>query len=716
MKISPNKTFVIFNIIFFILLVHYAEAVEFRYEVIDENPPNNPWVKIVGDLNQDNQPDVIVGGSKGPLVWYEYPNWTKHVIADGGYATVDGEAGDMDQDGDLDLVLGGIVWYENPLPDESALYEEWPVHRVADHETHDVELGDLDLDGDLDIVTRDQSDFGPKTGNEIYVWIHESDGDWSHTVLQCPHGEGIEAQDINRDGRMDIVIGGIWFENQQANNELHWQKHTYGDFHRSASVQVGDINQDGRVDIVLAPAELKGEQHRISWFEAPEDPTQDNWKEHVIEEPVETVYHSLELADFNGDGALDFVTAEMHQGEDPDIVFVSLNQNKGQEWEKHIVSKKGSHLVRTGDIDNDGDIDFMGANHGGSYTPVELWRNQNKSSSKFGAVFPTETWQTVSPQDVGMDEEKLNQAKEYALTGDGSGYITRHGKLVMQWGDPKQSYDLKSTTKSFGATALAVALQDGVIELEDKAKTHHPNFGIPPESNAETGWLDEITIKHLATQTAGFEKPGGYEPLLFKPGTKWHYSDGGPNWLAECLTLIYEQDLEDFMFERIFSPIGITQSDLRWRNNAYRAHEIKGVKRREFGSGIHANVNAMARLGYLYLREGRWEGKQLIPKWFTKQVQSSYPFMQGLPEHDDTHHGNASEHYSLLWWNNADGTLKNVPTDAHWTWGLYDSLIVVIPSMDIVVSRTGKSWERTSEEHYDVLKSFFEPIVESVTQ
>ena len=129
-------------------------------------------------------------------------------------------------------------------------------------------------------------------------------------------------------------------------------------------------------------------------------------------------------------------------------------------------------------------------------------------------------------------------------------------------GDPKQQYDLKSTTKSFGATALAVALKDNKIKLEDNAQKYHPTFGVPPESNRETGWLDDITILHLATQTAGFEKPGGYEKLLFEPGTQWYYSDGGPNWLAECLTLIYRQDLQEFMFERVFTPIGITKEDL----------------------------------------------------------------------------------------------------------------------------------------------------------
>jgi hypothetical protein len=64
----------------------------------------------------------------------------------------------------------------------------------------------------------------------------------------------------------------------------------------------------------------------------------------------------------------------------------------------------------------------------------------------------------------------------------------------------------------------------------------------------------------------------------------------------------------------------------------------------------------------------------------------------------------------MLWWNNGDGTIPGVPRDAYWSWGLYDSLIVVIPSLDIVAARAGKSWARTSDEHYDPLKPFLLPI------
>src|SRR5690606_1103233 len=181
---------------------------------------------------------------------------------------------------------------------------------------------DVDRDGDLDIVTRNQSDFGTPTGNRIYVWLQGENRSWEQQVLDCPHGEGIEMAALDQDDYPDIVIGGIWFENTIKNNEPTWQPHRFGEWHRSASVQVGDINQDGRMDIVLTPSELRGEYYKISWFEAPENPAGGEWREHIIEERVEAVYHSLELADFNNDGLPDIVTAEMHQGEDSDEVMV----------------------------------------------------------------------------------------------------------------------------------------------------------------------------------------------------------------------------------------------------------------------------------------------------------------------------------------------------------------------------------------------------------
>jgi CubicO group peptidase (beta-lactamase class C family) len=283
-------------------------------------------------------------------------------------------------------------------------------------------------------------------------------------------------------------------------------------------------------------------------------------------------------------------------------------------------------------------------------------------------MYPKPSEMEANPGDLGMDVVVLRQARDFALTGGGSGRIIRHGRLVMHWGDQKHLYDLKSSTKGTGITALGIALKDGKIKsLEDPAQKYHPDFGLPPESNAQTGWIGKITLFHLATQTAGFLKPGGYMELLFEPGTKWLYSDGGPNWLAECVTLVYGQDLNTLMFERVFRPIGIEPSDLTWRDNAYRLEEINGIKRREFGSGISANVDAMSRIGYLYLQRGRWQDKQIIPESFVDAVRTVPPAIQGLPVVERETSLNASDHYGLLWWNNADGTLADLPRDAYWT-------------------------------------------------
>ena len=334
-----------------------------------------------------------------------------------------------------------------------------------------------------------------------------------------------------------------------------------------------------------------------------------------------------------------------------------------------------------------------------------------------GEIWPGSSWERVTPEEAGMDASTLQKARDYALSGDGSGCVTRHGRLVIQWGDQKQRYDLKSSTKAIGVTAVGLAFKDGKIKnLHDPAKKYHPGFGVPPQSNTDTNWLDRITLFHLATQTAGFDKNGGYTELLFEPGTKWSYSDGGPNWLAECVTLAYGRDLNTLMFERVFGPIDISASDLTWRENSYRPKEIEGIKRREFGSGISANVDAMARIGYLYLRQGRWRDEQIIPASFVDMARTAHQAIKRLPVVRSETYFNASDHYGLMWWNNADGTMAKVPRDAYWSWGLYDSLIVVMPSLDIVAARAGKSLNKARNSSYAAIEPFIEPIVLSVRE
>jgi CubicO group peptidase (beta-lactamase class C family) len=339
-------------------------------------------------------------------------------------------------------------------------------------------------------------------------------------------------------------------------------------------------------------------------------------------------------------------------------------------------------------------------------------------------VWPGQNWATATPEEMGMDGNILTGARDYALTtgqGGGSGMIVRRGRVVLSWGSMSTRYDLRSTTKSIGSTALGLLLKDrlGQIRITDRAIDFHPSLGIPPQSNADTGWLENITLLNLGTHTAGFGKDGGYTALLFAPGTAWSYSDGGANWLAEALTLSYQEDLNILLFDRVFTPIGIGALDLTWRSNLHRSTTIDGIPNREFGSGISADVKAMARLGYLFLRKGNWNGQQILTPDFIDLVRQPHPLVVGLPVYQpqviqDT---NSPRHYGVLWWNNADGRMPEVPTDTFMSSGANESFIIVIPSLDIVVVRAGNTWRTdttTTSSFYDLLGPFLNYVVESV--
>jgi len=350
-----------------------TDIVRFEHIVVDAEGPTEPHIKAVGDINGDGIAEVIVPSSNGgPLVWYEYPDWTKHVIAPAGTWSCNARVVDMDGDGDGDLLISDwinnnrIEWYENPLPDGNPTTDQWKRHTIGSPKAHDIDIGDIDGDGRMEFVGRWKGDEGSK----FYIWKQKSDGSWVNRAVDCPPGEGIALGDIDNDGKLEAIIGGRWYK---ASGDIigdSWDEHIFADWPEDAVVKVGDINNDGKLEVALTKTE---EVHRISWFEVPSNP-EDRWIEHVIDNAVDCA-HSLAIHDMDGDGNLDIITAEQHYSAEK-RVMIYYNRGNGLEWEQQVIGNTGSHSLCIADIDGDGRPDIMGANWTGAYQPVEVWLNR----------------------------------------------------------------------------------------------------------------------------------------------------------------------------------------------------------------------------------------------------------------------------------------------------------------------------------------------------
>jgi CubicO group peptidase (beta-lactamase class C family) len=357
-------------------------------------------------------------------------------------------------------------------------------------------------------------------------------------------------------------------------------------------------------------------------------------------------------------------------------------------------------------------------------------------------------WAQVNAADVGMTQGGLDAAELYATTiptgnvnpsqpvDSGNGMIVRRGQLVHFWGDLDERKEMKSVTKSMGGIVLGLAIDENKVSLNEKGVTYMATFGTPPAENATRA--QAITLAQLATHVSGFEKEDGVvtgiESIIqADPGTQWTYSDAGLNWLADVLTTVYQQDLAALANEKVWKVLGLnptSNDDVTWRTNNLRPPTRDGgtLQHRELASGISANVNAMARVGLLFLRKGKWKETQVVSEAFVTQVQTPRPENKDLPivpNRSFEKFPNAPTDYGVLWWTNKSKTMANVPEDTFWAWGLGEELIVVIPSLDLVIVRNGgqatasgagRTWNDLDwDGDVAVLEPFLNPIVAATT-
>ncbi len=309
-----------------------------------------------------------------------------------------------------------------------------------------------------------------------------------------------------------------------------------------------------------------------------------------------------------------------------------------------------------------------------SVRPARAQQADRLAPAASRVMWPGHEWQTATAESQGLSVLQLDDAAAYAERyGGGSGCIIRHGYLVKEWGDPKKLADIKSATKgAVGTTILGLAIKAGLVTLDDRAVQHYKAIGAGNSNDR----LSEITIRQLATMTAGFDD-GRPPKLVYPPGKDSTYSNDSANMLAELLTLRFGEDLAAVLKREVMDPIGVPSSDWKWRENAYRQKTINGLRSREFASGITITHRALARIGYLYLHEGDWNGRRILAQEFIRTATRPTDLPSFVP------------YYALFWGSNGRGTFRAIPSDTYWALGLGDSFVVVCPSLDLVAVRLG---------------------------
>ncbi len=312
---------------------------------------------------------------------------------------------------------------------------------------------------------------------------------------------------------------------------------------------------------------------------------------------------------------------------------------------------------------------------------------------------------------AGMKPEKLSQIQqlqEFLYGGDSWGIvIIRKGYLVREFYSfnvlTPTRFDIWSCTKTFTGTAWGLLLDDCMqgrlpdrhqVTLDSSVYDFIPD-GYPLTDHRKS----RILIKHLLTMTSGipgetsgvigmatssedgpFEHALGYCPnrfgkwvkeLVAEPGSHWEYSDPAIAHLALAFSQITKQEMSDYLQGRVFEKIGI--ENLSW--DVQGGSSFIGPHTNAH-TGIHISARELARFGYLYLKEGVWNGEQIIPKWW---VELSTKTSQDL-----------NPAYGYTWWVNTTGVRwPNLPRDMFALEGYRSNRCYVVPSLDLVVARVG---------------------------
>jgi CubicO group peptidase (beta-lactamase class C family) len=300
----------------------------------------------------------------------------------------------------------------------------------------------------------------------------------------------------------------------------------------------------------------------------------------------------------------------------------------------------------------------------------------------YGRVMPSSLPRSA-PADQGVDPaailslvDALDERPDIEMH---SLMVVRHGRVVAEgWWAPYSAgrpHLLYSLSKSFTATAAALAKGEGLLDLDDTVVSHFREFAADitdPRSRS-------VKVRHVASMASGHSQEtlgealerDPHEPVRGflltppdrDPGTVFAYNQPCTYTLASIVQRNAGLPLTRYLRPRLFDPLGI--GHVGW-------HTFPPGREQGF-SGLHARTEDVAKLGLLYLQQGWWEGTQLIPKEWVAEATSV--------QVDNSQNANPDwqQGYGFQFWMSRHGYRGD---------GAFGQFCVILPEHDTVIVTT----------------------------
>jgi CubicO group peptidase (beta-lactamase class C family) len=254
--------------------------------------------------------------------------------------------------------------------------------------------------------------------------------------------------------------------------------------------------------------------------------------------------------------------------------------------------------------------------------------------------------------------------------------LVRHGRVVAEgWWSPycaRARHSLYSLSKSFTSTAVGLAIAEGKLALDDEVLKFFPNDAPPePSNNLKAMRVSDLLRMSTGQQsepprTSGepWAKTFLAHPVPFKPGTHFLYNTSATYMQSAIVQKVTGQTVLDYLQARLFEPLGIERPT--WETSP------QGIS--TGGYGLSIRTEDIAKFGLLYLRNGKWNDKQLVPASWIKEATARQTSNGSNPNSD------WDQGYGYQFWRCRHGAYRGD--------GAFGQYCIVLPEQDSVIAIT----------------------------